>query len=101
MRQHFFIKVKEFDQIALNKSTPKYCYFSYFSMKTYVLGTHLKHLAEALLTSTHNICFHGGIRKLLSGYPFIDLELRISTRKRAKLRVNIFSTSRLLILQNR
>ena len=27
------------------------------------MGTHLKHLGEALLMSTHNICFHGEIRK--------------------------------------
>ena len=28
-------------------------------MKTYVVGTHYKCLTEALLMSTHNICFHG------------------------------------------
>ena len=39
-------------------------YFSYFSMKTYVVGTHLKHLAEVLLMSTHNICFRGEMRKI-------------------------------------
>ena len=31
---------KKNDKIALKKSTPKYWYFSYFSMKTYVVGTH-------------------------------------------------------------
>ena len=36
---------------------------SYFSMKTYVVGTHQKHLGEVLLMTTHNICFHGEIRK--------------------------------------
>ena len=30
-------------------------YFSYFSTKTYVVGTHKKCLNEALLMSTHNI----------------------------------------------
>ena len=34
------IKVKKFDKIALNKSVQKYWYFSYFSMKTHVVGTH-------------------------------------------------------------
>ena len=27
-------------------------------MKTYVVGTHLKHLSEMLLTNTHNICLN-------------------------------------------
>ena len=50
-------------------SIQKYFYFSYFSMKTYVMGTHKKRLAEALLMSTHNICFLGEIRKIFTGYP--------------------------------
>ena len=33
-------------------------------MKTYIVGTHQKRLGKALLMSTHNICFHGEIRKL-------------------------------------
>ena len=39
-------------------------FLSSFSTKTHVMGihTHLKCLAEALLMSTHNICFHGQIR---------------------------------------
>ena len=36
-------------------STRKYRYFSYFCTKTYVVGTHLKRLTEALLMSTHNM----------------------------------------------
>ena len=32
-------------------------------MKIYVVGTHEKCLTEPLLMSTHNILFHGGIRK--------------------------------------
>ena len=35
------------------------------------MGTHLKHLSEALLMSIHNICFHREIRKILCGYPLI------------------------------
>ena len=33
--------------------------FSYFSTKMYVVGTPEKRLSEALLMSTHNICFLG------------------------------------------
>ena len=57
-------------------------YLSYFSAKTYIVGTHLKHLTEdlvmsiiayvfmeklteALVMRTHNICFHGEIRDVL------------------------------------
>ena len=50
----------------------KYWYFSYFSMKTYVVGTHSKRLAKALLMSTHNICFHGEIRKISCWYPCLS-----------------------------
>ena len=40
-------------------------------MKTYVVGTHQKHLHKVLLMSTHNICFHGEIRKNI--YFLVDL----------------------------
>ena len=45
--------------------TVKYNFFYLFFMKAYVAGTHQKRLAEALLMSTHNICFHDDIRKAL------------------------------------
>ena len=38
---------------------------SYFSIKTYVVGTHYKHLDEARLMSTHNINFNGEQEKLI------------------------------------
>ena len=38
----------------------------HFSMKT--CGTHKKGFGKALLMSTNNICFHGGIRKTLTWY---------------------------------
>ena len=42
----------------------------------HVMSTHQKHLREALLTSTHNICFCEEIRKILSGWPlFIGLHI--------------------------
>ena len=56
-------------------SSEKCWYLSYFSMKTYVVGTHLKYLTEALLMSTHNICFHGEIRIILCGYPLLSVAM--------------------------
>ena len=47
-------------------------YFSYFSTKTYVVGTHQKHPGEALLMSTHNICFCGEIRQIFAWYPLLS-----------------------------
>ena len=40
-------------------------FFSYFSTKIYVVGTHSKRLAQALLMSNHNICFRVEIRNIL------------------------------------
>ena len=37
--------------------------FFLFLHKNILSGTHWKHLAEALLMSTHNICFYGEIEK--------------------------------------
>ena len=50
--------------IAPDKRGFSALYFSYFSMKTYVVGTHEKCLSEALLMSTHNVYLHGEIRKI-------------------------------------
>ena len=38
-------------------------FFSYFCSKQ-IVGTHLNRLAEAVLTSTHNLCFGAKIRKI-------------------------------------
>ena len=49
----------QMSNIALDKmlfSIKSIDIFSYFSMKTYVVGTHYKRLGKALLLSTHNIC---------------------------------------------
>ena len=46
---------------------PKSKHISSFSTKTYVMGTDQKCLTEALLISSHNICFCGEM-KLLCGY---------------------------------
>ena len=39
--------------------------FLHFCIKTYVVGTHQKLIGEMILMSTHNICFHGEIRKII------------------------------------
>ena len=52
-------------------SSKKVWYFSYFTMKIYVVGIHQKCLDEVLLMNTHNICFHGEIRKIFIGHPLI------------------------------
>ena len=39
-------------------------------------GTHQKVVAKALLMSTHNIGFHGEIRKIIWGYPsYLELSI--------------------------
>ena len=38
--------------------------FSIFLLKTLIVGTHWNHLAEAVLTSTNNLCFGSKIRKI-------------------------------------
>ena len=42
--------------------------FSYFFIRTYVVGTHKKRLVKVLLMSTHNICFHEELEKLSQNY---------------------------------
>ena len=44
-------------------STKKCRDFSFFLHENISSGTHLKHLDKALLETTHNLCFPGGIRK--------------------------------------
>ena len=38
--------------------------FKQISLKTYIVGTRYNRLCEAVLTSTHNVCFESEIRKL-------------------------------------
>ena len=45
-------------------STKKYWYCFLFSTKTYIAGTYFKDFPEALLMSTHNICFCGEIEHI-------------------------------------
>ena len=39
--------------------------FRQFSLKTYVVDTHKNRLGEAILMSTHYICFYGEISKII------------------------------------
>ena len=71
---HFLILQLKYCTIATDKalfSSEKCWYLSYFSTKTYVVGTHWKSLGEALPMSTHNICFNREINKILCGYPLL------------------------------
>ena len=52
--------------IASDKRGNSHNIFSYLSIKTYVVGTHCKFFGEALLMSTHSVCFCGEIRKNMS-----------------------------------
>ena len=61
--------------VAPNKAS-KNRYSSYLCTKTYVAGTHRKRLGEALLMSTHNICFHAEITKVTCGYPLLSGDMQ-------------------------
>ena len=89
--------MKKCDKIALNKSVQKYWYFSYFSMKTYCGYSLEAPLRGASNEYPQHMFSWRNKTKYYLDTPLIDLELLISTRKRAKLRVNIFSISRLVI----
>ena len=49
-------------------STKTVFMLSYFSTKTYTVGTYYKHLAKGFQMSTHNIGFRGEIRKIFTWY---------------------------------
>ena len=51
--------------------------FSYSSAKSYVVGAHLNCLEEAILMSTHNICFSGEIRLFFKKKKFCNLYLSV------------------------
>ena len=48
---------------------PKNADIYLISPRKHMLWYPLEALGEALLMSTHNICLHGEIRKILCGYP--------------------------------
>ena len=58
-------------RLGLEKSRYQVNIFLISPRKMYVVGTHKKWLAEALLMSTHNKCFHGEIR---NKYQFFWIE---------------------------
>ena len=43
--------------------------FGQFSIKTYIMGTHYNRLIEAILMSTHYVCFYGEITEITLKYP--------------------------------
>ena len=51
--------------------------FSDFFIKSYVVGTNLKRLTEALQMSTHNICFYGELDKNYPKYPSLASYLTV------------------------
>ena len=61
-RDALHLKVRMF--VVLDSRGYQVDFFSYFSMETYVVGTHKKHLSEVLLLSTHNIRLCGKLRKI-------------------------------------
>ena len=46
-------------------------YFSYFSTKTFVVGTQKKRLNETVILSTQNVCYDCLVRKKLHFYLFL------------------------------
>ena len=46
-------------------------YFLFLHENIYIVGTHLKHLCEALLMNTHNLYFQEAVRKIL-GYSLLS-----------------------------
>ena len=69
----YFLQIRDFFQLKRTDI------FSYFSTKTCVVGTHYKHIPEALLMNTNNICFHGEIRKILSYLEICNLLSPVDT----------------------
>ena len=62
-RNNFLISPqKHMLQTFIRSNSVFFCY----PMKTYVVGTHLNCPCESLLMRTHNICFHGEIRKIIN-----------------------------------
>ena len=78
----FFLLFHEmYDEgIALDKtlfSTKNYWYFSYFSTKTYVVVLIRSASVCGASNEYHNICFHGEIRKLFTGYPLLSRLMKV------------------------
>ena len=59
-------------------------YFSYFPMKTYVVGTHKKHLSKALLMSTTTYVFLWRYKKDSNSFVAKSVELWNMKKKKKK-----------------
>ena len=49
-------------------------------MSTHNICLNEYRLGEALLMSTHNICFRGEIKKILCGYPLLSVAMYMVKR---------------------
>ena len=75
----------------------KYRYFSYFWMKTYVVGAHWNHLSKGIPMGTHNMCFRPEIRKLFLWGPsllramvyniFIKMEIMVLVIRQTAIQI--------------
>ena len=65
---HVIIRKQKQSKLSKDKVRDKKCpekyFLLYFSMETYLLGTHLNHIVKAILMSTCSVCFCGEIRKI-------------------------------------
>ena len=71
-------------------------------MKTYVVGTHLKRLKEALQMSTHDICFNGEIRKNITHFwlkMFLNWSYVSGVLNRPKVRIGLTDVSNISLSQ--
>ena len=66
-------------------SSEKYSCFSYFSTKTYVVGTHERRLVKALLMSTNNIMFSFRKKKSFTWISFLSGDIKNNNNKKRML----------------
>ena len=70
-----FFQTKSIDRIFISPCSDLIIpIFGLSSMQTYVVDTHEKRLAKALLMSTHNICFR---RELITRQPLAKTYVRV------------------------
>ena len=69
--------------------------FAYFCIKTYVVGAHYNRLGEAILMSTHTICFYEDLTKLSFNYHQISSNRHIISSSDS--RVNNYYLKLLLV----
>ena len=50
-------------------------FFSYFSLKLYVMTPHLNHLDETVQMRDHNMCFYAELTKIIPNYMYHKLHV--------------------------